>query len=202
VIGLDADAFSPAEQAGLVFVQGDAFSCRHPIVRSVVYQSADPSERRAAHQALATALADDPDRRVWHLAAMAEGPDEEVANALEAAAGRAAARAGYTAAARALDLAADLSIDRTGWARRTVAAAEMAQAAGKGRWVTELATRLGDAAGDRRLKARMALVEAYAAVTAGSASPFHWVTPTDLDTLVGEMPEIGLTMLTLVAGMT
>ena len=133
---------------------------------------------------------------------MAEGPDEEVANALEAAAGRAAARAGYTAAARALDLAADLSIDRTGWARRTVAAAEMAQAAGKGPWVTELATRLGDAAGDRRLKARMALVEAYAAVTAASASPFHWVTPTDLDTLVGEMPEIGLTMLTLVAGMT
>ena len=44
VVGLDADAFSPAEQAGLVFVQGDAFSCRHPIVRSVVYQSAE-SER-------------------------------------------------------------------------------------------------------------------------------------------------------------
>jgi DNA-binding CsgD family transcriptional regulator len=83
-----------------------------------------------------------------------------------------------------------------------VLAAEMAQAAGKGRWVAELAMRLGDAAGDHRLKARMTLVEAYAAVTAGSASPLHWVVPSDLGALVTKQPEIGLTMLTLLAGMT
>ena len=79
------DAVANAEASGLVaFDPKVAF--RHPLVRSVVYYSAAPSDRRRAHAALAEALdADlDADRRAWHLGAAAAGPDEHIARALEA----------------------------------------------------------------------------------------------------------------------
>ena len=58
---------------------------RHPLVRSAIYSAATDADRRAAHLALAQALTSegDPDPRVWHLARSLDGPDEQIAEALE-----------------------------------------------------------------------------------------------------------------------
>ncbi|HYM80740.1 MAG TPA: AAA family ATPase [Candidatus Limnocylindria bacterium] len=93
VVGEAFAAIDEAEAAGLVRVRGTELAFRHPLVRSAIYTAASAGERRAAHTALAAALRDDPqDRDVWHLAEAAVGADEALAEALDAAAQRAAPR--------------------------------------------------------------------------------------------------------------
>ena len=80
-------------------------------MRSAIYQAASVAWRRSAHTALAGLLAGRPDRRAWHLAAAALGPDEQVAADLEAAGVRAANRSAFSVAADAYRRAAQLSDD-------------------------------------------------------------------------------------------
>jgi DNA-binding CsgD family transcriptional regulator len=130
---LGREALAPAETAGLVRLEPNGVVFRHPLVRSLAYASVGPVERRAAHRALAQALPDDADRdrRAWHLAAAATEPDEELALMLEETADRAEARGGHGAAARALERAARLSVDRDAFARRLTRAARLASWAGE-----------------------------------------------------------------------
>jgi DNA-binding CsgD family transcriptional regulator len=123
-LGLDLQAAAPAETDGLVEL-GRQVRFRHPLARSAVYLAAAPAERRAAHQALgeATDRERDLDRRSWHLALASAGPDEAVAQDLERSAGRANARGGVASAAAFLELAAQLTPDRTRAASRALVAA-------------------------------------------------------------------------------
>jgi len=130
-LGIDASAAAAAATEGLLAI-GERVTFRHPLVRSAVYRSASPQERSAVHQALAevTDAQVDADRRAWHLAAAATGPDEAVALELERSAGRAQARGGLAAAAAFLQRSLALTGDRARRTDRALAAAQASLQAG------------------------------------------------------------------------
>ena len=139
--GLVADVLAPAERLGLVKVDRSGLQFSHPLVRSAIYHTAPFAERAAAHRRLAGALADQPDRQAWHLAAASLQPDEQVASLLEATAVQAQRRGGAATAALALERAAELSPDREDQARRLISAASVAVSTGQADWVEDLAGR-------------------------------------------------------------
>jgi DNA-binding NarL/FixJ family response regulator len=130
-LGLDTRAAAPAVAAGLAEF-GARVRFRHPLVRSAAYRSASVAERQQVHGALAEVIdpGADPDRRAWHRAHAAPGPDEDVAAELERSAGRAQARGGLAAAAAFLERAALLTPEPDHWARRMLAAARATREAG------------------------------------------------------------------------
>jgi len=130
-LGIPPAAASAAEGEGLLAI-GERVAFRHPLARSAMYRSATAQERRAVHLALAEATdrEADPDRRAWHLAAAAVGPDEEVALELESSASRAQARGGLAAAAAFLQRAVALTGDPTRRPDRALAAADASLQAG------------------------------------------------------------------------
>jgi DNA-binding CsgD family transcriptional regulator len=130
-LAIGAEAAGPAAEAGLAEF-GARVRFRHPLVRSAAYRSASVQTRQQLHGALAevTDPAVDPDRRAWHRAQAAPGPDEEVAAELEQSAGRARRRGGLAAAAAFLERSAGLTLDPARRAQRALAAAQAKQQAG------------------------------------------------------------------------
>jgi DNA-binding CsgD family transcriptional regulator len=123
-LGITSAVLEPAESAGLLEIDARV-RFRHPLVRSAIYRAAAPNDRRRVHRALgeATDARVDPDRRAWHLAEAATGPDEDVAAELERAADRAQARGGLAAAAAFRERSALLTCDSDRRVQRLLAAA-------------------------------------------------------------------------------
>jgi DNA-binding CsgD family transcriptional regulator len=130
-LGIPAQAATPAAEAGLLEF-GARVRFRHPLVRSAAYRSASLQERQDVHAALAevTDPEADPDRRAWHRAHAAPGPDEGVAEELERSASRAQARGGLAAASAFLERAATLTPEPGRRAQRMLAAASAKRDAG------------------------------------------------------------------------
>jgi DNA-binding CsgD family transcriptional regulator len=122
---LGADPLEPAAAAAIVDLDLNRVHFRHPLIRSAVRQSASVSQRRHVHAALAEALRGEPDRRVWHRAALISGTHEEIADELDEAASRARRRGALAVAVTALQRAAELSLPAPR-AGRLLAAAEHA----------------------------------------------------------------------------
>ncbi|MEO3927631.1 AAA family ATPase [Micromonosporaceae bacterium B7E4] len=124
-------SLDPAVTAGLIVVDGAAVRFRHPLIQSAILQRLGPDRRRACHAALAGVLPDRPERSVWHRAAAALRPDTALAADLERHAEQAIKRGAPTNAVRALERAAQLSVDSRDKAARTYRAAALAYAVGQ-----------------------------------------------------------------------
>src|SRR6185436_19853846 len=124
-LGIGPDAAAAAADAGLAELETRVLF-RHALVRSAAYRSASTDERRRTHSALAASIDPqvDPERRAWHRAQAAPGPDEDVAAELERAAGLALARGCLGAAGTYLQRATTLSVDPLRRAERALEAAQ------------------------------------------------------------------------------
>jgi DNA-binding CsgD family transcriptional regulator len=160
-LGIGESAATPAEEAGLIEL-GALVRFRHPIVRSAAYRAASPDERQRAHRALAEATDPDvdPERRAWHRAHAAVGPDEVVAGELEALAARAQARGGIAAAAAFLARATELTPDPARRGSRALAASQAKFDAGAPGAAFELLTIADFALLDERHRALLARLRA------------------------------------------
>jgi DNA-binding CsgD family transcriptional regulator len=202
-LGVPAAAADAAERSGLIAVGASEIAFRHPLVRAAVYQGATSAERGAAHAALAGALDDplagepDADRRAWHLAAAAAGPDERVAAALEQAADRARQRLGHAAAAAALERAARLTPAQPDRARRLIAAAGAALDAGRPDAATALADQGQLLTTDPGALAEIARVRAWVAMERGAMHRVHELVVAGAGPIAGSDPLAAAAMLRL-----
>jgi hypothetical protein len=167
-LGVPVEAGAPAEGADLIAV-GTRVTFRHPLLRSAIYHAAPPDERRNAHRALAKATDPeaDPDRRAWHRAHAAFGPDEEVAAELELSADRAQARAGLGASAAFLERSVALTPEPGRRARRALAAAEAKQRAGAPEAALALLRAAEEGSLDELQRAQVDVVRARSAFSLG-----------------------------------
>lgn len=98
------------ESGEVLAADGGVLEFRHPVLRSVTWELASPSERHSAHRSLAGVVADR-SARVWHLARATVGEDAQLAVELAAVADAERARRGFAAASRTLERAARLTPD-------------------------------------------------------------------------------------------
>jgi DNA-binding CsgD family transcriptional regulator len=115
----------------------------------------------------------DPDRRAWHLAAAAAGPDEQVALELDDSARRAHARGGLAAAAAFQERAVALTQDAARQVERALAAAQASLQAGALDAALGLLARAETGQLDELQRARVDLLRAQIAFASsrGSSAP-------------------------------
>jgi DNA-binding CsgD family transcriptional regulator len=170
-LGVGAEAAAFAAEAGLAEL-GTRVRFRHPLARSAAYRFASAQARQAAHGALAEVTDPrlDPDRRAWHRAQAAPGPDEDVAAELERSADRARARGGLAAAGAFLKRAATLTLGPSLRAGRALAAAQAQVQAGAYDQARDLLTMAGAGPLTSSQQATVDLVRAHLAFATNRGS--------------------------------
>jgi DNA-binding CsgD family transcriptional regulator len=196
-LGVPPEALDDAEAAGLVRIDGAAVTFRHPLVRSAVYRDATYLQRRAVRQALAAVLDGevDADRRAWHLAAAAVGPDERAAAELERTAERARHRGGHAAAATAYERAAELTAAAGPRAARTAAAARAAVLAGQPERARALLDRATTLTEEPRLRAELDHLRGSLELVGGLPATAYAVLVTGAERVAALDPERAALML-------
>ncbi|WP_019927151.1 AAA family ATPase [Nocardia sp. BMG111209] len=126
-----ADILDPAVAVGLVRVEHGRLVLRHPLVRSGVLQAETRERRHAANAAVAAVLDADPYRRAWHRGQSIVGPDDEIADELEATAALALGRGAAMSAIGLLQRSAQLTTDSAHRGHRLLVAAEHAFSVGR-----------------------------------------------------------------------
>jgi DNA-binding CsgD family transcriptional regulator len=129
--GMDLAALEPAERAGIVRATESTIGFPQPLLRGIVYDDATAARRREAHQVLANTLHPVRHRlrRLLHAAALADGPDPELAVRLAEAAE--ADGVDHRTASRGLARAAELVDVPAVAARYLVRGAQHAWASGE-----------------------------------------------------------------------
>ncbi len=167
-LGIDHEAADLSAVERLVTL-APGLQFRHPLMRSIVYYGAPVVARWRVHEALAAASdpEQDPDRRAWHLAQAAPGPDEAVAGELERSAGRARGRGGWASSAAFLERSAELTPAADARVGRLVAAAEARLVAGETSAARALLDRAVPVSPDPVVRARARRLEGAILFAAG-----------------------------------
>lgn len=132
----------PAADARLLELDHGIVHFRHPLVRSAVLYNEPVRRRQAAHAAMSDVLRSEPYRRVWHQAQSVDGPDDDVADRLDASHVESIKRGSVLSAVAALERSAQLTGGSGARARRLLLAAQYAFGLGR----ADLVNRLVDAA--------------------------------------------------------
>jgi len=167
-LGEPPGGLDEAEDAGHISLAGGDVTFTHPLLRPLSYHLVAASSRRAAHRALAGALAEPHDaaERAWHLVEASVGPDDDVAAALDLVAADARRRGALTESAQALERAAALSTDPHAAAQRR----RVAAVAALDGFDFDNALRLVDPANADDVDAALLAVEAIEARDGGDAA--------------------------------
>ena len=156
---LGLESLEPAAQAAIVHLDERTVRFRHPLMRSAIVQSASAPRRRRMHEALAEVLRAEPERGVWHRAALISGSHEDVAVDLEEAGRRAQRRGATWTAVAALRRSAELS-SPSERGRRLLGAAQLALELGQPDLVRGLLREAEDLHSGPLDRARASLTEA------------------------------------------
>jgi len=192
-------AWRTAEEAGLIEVGLLSLQFSHPLVRDALVSSTTPDLRRRIHRSLAVALEANGHQHeaTVHLGESAEGPDDEIADRLEALSAEAAHRGDHGAAATLAWRAGALRADRDHRARIWLRAGTEAASAGLA-FAATLEAALGET-DDASLMAEIQVTRAQLATVAGDPEFAAKLLQSDGEAIIAASPSRGA-VLTALAG--
>lgn len=176
-LGITEEVMDEVAGSGLLGLGEGEVHFQHPLVRSAVYSSTPPGERRLVHKALAAAFDErqDADRAVWHLAAATDVPDESIASRLDDTGLRFQQRGGHEAAAAAFERAVQLSTDEAVVGPRLCRAAVAAWLAGNPERTRSLAQRALAVVSEAGAAADLDRLRAFVEMNFGSPRLAHGI---------------------------